>query len=235
VKAQTLFISTLGLSLLIHALILFGPTLPLTHSNRSTEQYRVSLVQKTLPPPSPVPSVPQERKSPPTETTETTIQDRPETKILENKEEQAMPQDREADDPQSQPQHDRIVEKKNSLPTPLFDHQASWGYQETITTLQPEQPDDHQRVLADLRRLLKDRLQYPEVARRKGIEGTVIIALTINADGLATDLAVSASSGSSILDRAALKAISDILPHPNPPDRSLGFTVPVIFHLTDSR
>lgn len=48
---------------------------------------------------------------------------------------------------------------------------------------------------------------YPEQARREGIEGTVVLRIEILANGRAGDVSVSRSSGSELLDEAAVDAV----------------------------
>ncbi len=48
---------------------------------------------------------------------------------------------------------------------------------------------------------------YPSAAKRKGYEGTVLLSVKILANGMVAELRVKRSSGYSILDRAALKAV----------------------------
>jgi TonB family protein len=98
----------------------------------------------------------------------------------------------------------------------------------------PESPDDYQHILDELNRLLRDNLHYPETARRKGIEGSLEVTFILNTDGEHLDMVVSEPSGSRLLDRAALRAISAIFPYPDPPDTPLRFTIPVTYRLTGS-
>ena len=49
--------------------------------------------------------------------------------------------------------------------------------------------------------------KYPAIARRRGVEGTVILEIFVANDGRVTQAMVIESSGSSALDRAALKTI----------------------------
>ncbi len=51
------------------------------------------------------------------------------------------------------------------------------------------------------------RPRYPFAARRKGIEGRVVLRVTVLASGRVEDLAVERTSGSRLLDRAALEAV----------------------------
>ena len=48
---------------------------------------------------------------------------------------------------------------------------------------------------------------YPTLARRRGIEGTVTLEVRVRADGLPERVAIGRSSGSSLLDAAALEAV----------------------------
>lgn len=49
--------------------------------------------------------------------------------------------------------------------------------------------------------------RYPSVARRRGIEGTVTLAVLVSAQGLASEVQLARSSGSTLLDEAALEAV----------------------------
>ena len=48
--------------------------------------------------------------------------------------------------------------------------------------------------------------RYPEAARRRGIEGTVLVTVVVGADGIPIQCHVQRSSGSKLLDDAALRA-----------------------------
>ena len=48
---------------------------------------------------------------------------------------------------------------------------------------------------------------YPPAAREDGQEGLVILRVRISADGLPLDIALRRSSGSRVLDRAAIAAV----------------------------
>lgn len=60
-----------------------------------------------------------------------------------------------------------------------------------------------------IRRRLQAALVYPPLARRRGIEGTTTIEFEIGPAGRAAEVRTTASSGSSLLDRAAERCAVD--------------------------
>ena len=48
---------------------------------------------------------------------------------------------------------------------------------------------------------------YPEIARRRGEEGRVVLRVSVSADGMPLDVEVMGSSGHPSLDAAALSAV----------------------------
>ena len=88
---------------------------------------------------------------------------------------------------------------------------------------------DRNAVSRRIRRALARVLVYPLRARRRGLEGNVILSFRIDAQGRARDVRVAHSAGR-VLDRAAVSALHRAEPLPLFPDRVL---VPVRFHLED--
>lgn len=87
-----------------------------------------------------------------------------------------------------------------------------------------------------LRRLARFK-KYPPAARSRGTQGQVVIAFTLDGQGRVLDASVDKSSGSSLLDRAALAAVREAQPLPVPPaDRLRNDTItlraPFTFNLT---
>lgn len=80
-------------------------------------------------------------------------------------------------------------------------------------------------------RKLRRALRYPSSAKRKGISGEVHVRFTVARNGGVTGMRVVRSSGSPILDRAALDTVRRAAPFPKIPDgrSSWPFTVPLAF------
>ncbi|OHE61312.1 MAG: hypothetical protein A2Z47_14805 [Thermodesulfovibrio sp. RBG_19FT_COMBO_42_12] len=70
---------------------------------------------------------------------------------------------------------------------------------------------------------------YPFLARKKRIEGTVITNFTINSKGYPQDIKIEKSSGSEILDSAAIKIVMKAAPFPAVDGE---IAVPISFKLT---
>jgi protein TonB len=101
--------------------------------------------------------------------------------------------------------------------------------------LQREETDRHLR--SSVMELLSRELTYPAIARRKGWQGVVKLALHIEADGSITELQLAESSGYSILDRAAVQCLQFAsLPGAARwlQGRTIDIVVPVEYRLVDS-
>ena len=80
---------------------------------------------------------------------------------------------------------------------------------------------------------IEARKTYPEAARRRGAEGVVRLRLRVSSDGRLVSARLAVSSGSSLLDRAALGLASSVFPLDNPARRELEFALAVRYSLED--
>lgn len=87
------------------------------------------------------------------------------------------------------------------------------------------------QFLLILQELINQNLEYPRRARQRGTEGTVVVALRIEADGSLAGRKISTGSGSSTLDRAALNLIDSIFPVAEPPMQALECRVGISYRL----
>lgn len=73
---------------------------------------------------------------------------------------------------------------------------------------------------------------YPDSARRKGIEGSVDVQVTIDRKGQASNIRVVRTSGSSALDRASVQTIRGCS-FPPPPAESITLPITITFRLVE--
>ncbi|MDR0662828.1 MAG: energy transducer TonB [Spirochaetaceae bacterium] len=71
---------------------------------------------------------------------------------------------------------------------------------------------EYEEFLAYISSLISQNLLYPQMARRRNIEGVVRLQFVIGKDGSLVSARVDRSSGSSILDKAAVSLIEKICP-----------------------
>jgi protein TonB len=70
--------------------------------------------------------------------------------------------------------------------------------------------DEYDELLAYIKEYINKNLVYPAIARQRNVQGIVTIYFEIEKSGKLTVVAVANSSGSSILDRAAISLIKNI-------------------------
>lgn len=83
-----------------------------------------------------------------------------------------------------------------------------------------------------IRRYIESAKAYPTLARRRGIEGVVYVKFRVNPDGQPVDIQIIKRSGSSILDKGALKIIKKAAPFPYVEG---AIEVPISFRLSRER
>lgn len=74
-------------------------------------------------------------------------------------------------------------------------------------------------------------LAYPEAARLRGISGSVSLALKVDAQGKLALARLAATSGSAILDKAALDLATGAFPQPNPAGAEVELEIRVVYKL----
>jgi protein TonB len=67
--------------------------------------------------------------------------------------------------------------------------------------------DSHFEARADVAALNNPKPAYPLAARRRGIEGRVLVSAHVHADGACAEVRLKRSSGHSLLDESALNAV----------------------------
>ena len=75
---------------------------------------------------------------------------------------------------------------------------------------QPSFEQSKNAILGNIQSRLSQYLSYPELARRKGWQGIVVVSLIVNESGNFKDIQVNSSSGFAILDNTALTALKKL-------------------------
>lgn len=81
-----------------------------------------------------------------------------------------------------------------------------------------------------IRRQLTKSLCYPTIARQRGWSGKVLIAFTIDPDGLVDQMEIKKSCGISLLDKSALSTVRSAGPFPKPP-MPVRIIIPILYQL----
>lgn len=122
-------------------------------------------------------------------------------------------------------------------------HSRGYGRGQETTTNNPiikNSDSDSADLLVDYKQYLKKTIEsfkrYPKIARRRGDEGKVCINFSLDRSGNLLSCNLEESSGSAILDEAAMQAIRDAAPFSPPPvnARSLVFTIILDFRLSNN-
>ena len=127
-----------------------------------------------------------------------------------------------------------VAEERLQEDQPIMDEKII--SQELVTTKQQSQTERTSRVIQQATPLyqVNPPPEYPRLARRRGMEGVVLLTALIDISGHVQGLEIITSSGHNILDQAALKAVQHWLFHPGIIDNKLHemwVNVPVRFRL----
>ncbi len=142
--------------------------------------------------------------------------------------------------------HSNLKENESNPPSPSFSKVGTGGLLEQNSAFQntgKSQSGDEilesnkkraskgntSNPYAIIRAAIEKARIYPFLARKKRIEGTVVIDFTINSKGYPQDIEIGKSSGSEILDSAAIKIVMKAAPFPAVDGE---IAVPISFKLT---
>lgn len=213
--------SAILISLLLHGALWLGRHAPEQVDSLPEQTMRISLkqaevVQEEVPVPTPPPPPPTPRP-------------RPEPTPKPVAEPLPEPEPR----PEPEPEPVEVVEHVEDLPRleePWVEPVEEVVAQAAPRVTQEQVADFESALLA----WLEDNKHYPRNARRRGIEGTVLVRIMFSDSGeLTWELA--RSSGNAVLDRAALQMLESARQFPKPPAGFGGdeadYIVPIVFDL----
>jgi protein TonB len=93
--------------------------------------------------------------------------------------------------------------------------------------------DDHTLYVNELREQIIKKQVYPYAARKKGIQGIVIVQLLLDENGSLLEIKVAQSSGHKLLDRAALLLVKKVLPFEHNTGTSINVEIPIKYSLVN--
>lgn len=107
--------------------------------------------------------------------------------------------------------------------------EKSSGSETTVAAGQPQQRYRAQHF-GYIRDLIMNHLVYPQLARRRGWSGRVVLSFVVAEDGTVRSIQVKESSGHTLLDSSAMETVKSAAPFPKPPVAA-EITMPVVFRL----
>lgn len=90
--------------------------------------------------------------------------------------------------------------------------------------------EEDKKYLEYIRKKITNRIKYPSIARRRGIEGEVFVSFNIRKDGTIKNVELAKKSSYSVLNDAVLKAMNNIV-ITKTPEESIAVTIPINFTL----
>jgi protein TonB len=139
---------------------------------------------------------------------------------------------------------EQVVEEEAVQEEPVVEEEASVKIETELPVAESEdfeessaleiREDDirYDRVIAELRSRISENKIYPQVARKRNVEGVVQILLSLDEHGEAVELMIIESSGSRILDKAALQLIQKVLPYEHGLGRGFSVQIPIRYNLS---
>jgi protein TonB len=102
--------------------------------------------------------------------------------------------------------------------------------QEKKPTLSPP-ADQLSKYFALVKGIIESKKRYPEEAKRRGEEGTVVVSFTIDESGKPVNVRLASSSGSSSIDNETLRLIRSLKFPPPPDGKPLNLRVEIEYQL----
>jgi TonB family protein len=94
-------------------------------------------------------------------------------------------------------------------------------------------PPDVTPVIEGLKKRIEEARTYPYVARKRGLQGVVRLALRLDERGNLIELEVTESSGYGVLDNAATQLVEKVVPYPHGLGIPLSVDIPIRYSLVN--
>ncbi|EFX41709.1 siderophore-mediated iron transport protein [Helicobacter suis HS5] len=84
-----------------------------------------------------------------------------------------------------------------------------------------------------IQQAISSKNRYPRMAMARGIEGEVLVEFVLNANGSTEDIKISKSSGSDILNHAALQAVKEASKLFPAPKHTVRLRIPIAYTIKE--
>jgi TonB family protein len=208
-------VSWLLLSLLLHGLILFF-TYNSTPSGYEPRTLHINIAEKKINTPASTPKKIISKK--PAVTSESIARREHSPPVIKKSIPVSVPVSFPAATPTSQVATDIEANRSNKLLT------------EIDVELTRNQYDD---ILRLIKEAVTSHYNYPNAAIRRGWQGEVTLAFTVESNGQIINIRIANSSGYPILDRAALASLNKVGDIRSAQHQPLSFELPILYHLQE--
>jgi protein TonB len=215
-KKNSIFLSMLGLSLGLHGLVLVSvPRDGFRTPSPAQEDKIVStirMIKLGTPPPVNRPDKPQGKR-----VVEKTVEPLPEIPpVQETVPSEEVQEDDETQERDTKNNEEALESSETQGQGKSNDRRNNEVLQEGRAEASGATTDrEYEALLAYIKGFISNNLVYPPIARRRNIQGTVGISFEIETNGELVSVSVNGSSGSSVLDNAAISLIKKIRPDKN--------------------
>jgi protein TonB len=227
-KKNRVFLSMLGLSAILHSLVMIGvPGNGFRVPPSAGQEKIVSTLTmiKAGTPPARAPSTPTEKK-----VIEKQVEPQPELPPIQETVQETINSEEMREDDEAQ---EHSNDTGNSAEAPEGEA-GEEGTNEAVSEGGSVTGHEYEDMLAYIKDFISKNLVYPPMARRRNIEGVVVVRFEIESNGGLVAVTVDHSSGSSILDNAAVALIEKMYPLNNTTvKRKLALRVNIEYKLTE--
>ncbi|TYB33219.1 MAG: TonB family protein [Flexistipes sinusarabici] len=113
---------------------------------------------------------------------------------------------------------------------PGFHDNKNTSFNSSKVTKSSWDEDEKKKYLQYIRKKVTSRIKYPYIARRRGIEGKILISFIIKKDGRFENIKIKEKSPYSVLNDAVLKAVENVVVAEKP-EEEIEVDIPISFTL----
>ncbi|BEG57000.1 hypothetical protein NHP21005_06880 [Helicobacter sp. NHP21005] len=188
---------------------------------------------KPHPKPKPKPKPKPEPKPKPKPTPKPKPEPKPEPKPAPKPEPKPEPKPKEEPKPEPKKEEQAKAKDLDKKQEPKKTQESNQTSQGAKTSSMAYNQGVSDAFLMKIQMAISSKNRYPRMAMIRGIEGEVLVEFVLNTDGRTTDIKISKSSGSDILNHAALQAVKEASSLFPTPKQVVRIRIPIAYTLKD--